>query len=510
MQHPHNRLMPDRRLIGILTLIGIAVSIALLPPPAPGAGATEVVPDRSYTTGTALATRTTYIPLVMRNWPAASSTPEIVFGTQFAPFQEEYPPLYEEVATHALPLIEPSGFSSIRTHIYWRVVERENTTPDAYNWSYYDDHLRDYRAHGLDTMVSIVAYPKWAMRYACGGGLLEGMDDEWREFVRATAVRYSQPPYSVSIWEIGNEIDGETEVDPEDMERPPLSGGNEPTWHFGGCWGDMAAEYVDFLRIAYEEIKAVDPDAIVTLGGLAYTEWEHWFIRDFFDDFLTAGGGAYTDVVGFHWFPTFQVWPQAVDKARELMQIMSTHDVDKPLWLTETYFADTVRDQNTGDIHDRRCGQYEFLTREVPAALGTGEIDRLYWFSFTDWPAGWSPIDRGLVNREFEPKPGLKVFEMVAETVRGVPSPVTLPGVAAYRFRLPGTQNESWVLWAGDGDPVDVTLPVKGAVTAFRIDPGPACADPQPRGVVHFADAENPIIPVGQQTVFVQVRGAAP
>jgi hypothetical protein len=506
----HDQLRPDRKLIAVLVLIASSISIVLLSPPTPGLGATAPPRGRYHAASTGTATQTAYIPLVMRNRSAASSTPEVVFGTQFAPFQEEYPALYEEIATDALPLIASSGFSSIRTHLYWRVVERENTTPEAFNWSYYDDHLADYRAHGLEPMLSIVAYPKWAMRFACGGGLREGMDAEWREFIRAAARRYSQPPYRVRIWEIGNEVDGETEVDPEDMERPPLSGRNEPTWHFGGCWGDMAGEYVDFLHVAYEEIKAADPDAIVTLGGLAYTEFDHWFIRDFFSDFLAAGGGAYTDVVGFHWFPGFQAWPHALGKARELKQIMSRHGVDKPLWLTETYFADKVRDEDTGDVHDRRAGQYEFLTQEVPAALGTGEIDRFYWFSFTDWPATWSPIDRGLIGRDFQPKPGLKVFQMVADVVHGVASPVTLPGVAAYRFRQPGTPDESWVLWAVDEATVDVTLPTKGAVTAFRIDPGPEYANPQAQPVAHYPNGNNPVISVDRRAVFVDVRRGTP
>jgi len=206
------------------------------------------------------ATTTVLAPLVLRNWPAATHTAQVVFGTQFAPFQEEIPAMYADVVAHDLPRVQQAGFTSIRTHVYWRDIEPANTTPDAFNWAGYDQRLRDYREHGLDPLVGIVGYPKWATRYACGGGLLEGMAPEWRQFVRALAERYSAPPYNVHLWEIGNEVDGETEVDPaEDGQRPPDQGGNEPTWPFGGCWGDMASEYVEFLRIAYQEIKSSGP-----------------------------------------------------------------------------------------------------------------------------------------------------------------------------------------------------------------------------------------------------------
>jgi len=410
--------------------------------------------------------------------------------------------MYAEVVARDLPLVQQAGFTSIRTHVYWRDIEPANTTPAAFNWAGYDQRLRDYQEHGLDPLVGIVGYPKWASRYACGGGLLEGMAPEWRQFVRVLAERYSAPPYDVHLWEIGNEVDGETEVDPaEDGQRPPDQGRNEPTWPFGGCWGDMASEYVEFLRIAYQEIKTVDPDATVMAGSLAYAEFDHWFIQDFFDNFLAAGGAAYTDVVGFHWFKGFQSWPTAVDKAGELRGIMVARGVDKPLWLTETYMPDRAQD------NDRRQERYNFITQDLPRALGSGEIERVYWYSFSDWPAGWSDIDRGLVTREHQPKPGLKVFEIMAEFVDGIPGQAHLPGVEMYRFRRPDAGEESWVLWSTDGETHTTTLPAPGTtVTAGRIDMGDSYATTQLVPVDITVNQGQTRIPVGQDTVFVRIR----
>ncbi|MFQ5343520.1 MAG: glycosyl hydrolase, partial [Anaerolineae bacterium] len=448
------------------------------------------------------ATTTVHVPLVLRNWPAATHTAQVVFGTQFAPFQEEIPEMYADVVAHDLPRVQQAGFTSIRTHVYWRDIEPANTTPDTFNWAGYDQRLGDYREYGLDPLVGIVGYPKWATRYACGGGLLEGMAPEWRQFVRALAERYSAPPYNVRLWEIGNEVDGETEVDPtEDSQRPPDQGGNEPTWPFGGCWGDMASEYVEFLRIAYQEIKAVDPDATVMPGSLAYAEFGHWFIQDFFDNFLAAGGAAYTDVVGFHWFKSFQVWPTAVDKARELRGIMAARGVDKPLWLTETYMPDRAQD------NDRRQERYNFITQEMPRALGSGEIERVYWYSFSDWPAGWSDIDRGLVTREHQPKPGLRVFEIMREYVDGISGPENMPGVEAYRFRRPDASEESWVLWSINGETHATTLPApRTTVTAERIVMGDSYATTRSVPVDVVISGGQAHIPVGPETVFVQIH----
>ncbi len=502
------KLIPHWTLITVGTLITMMAAITLtITQPATSAQTLNLQspipnPQSPISNLQQPATTTVHVPLVLRNWPAVTSTAPVVFGTQFAPFQEEIPEMYAEVVAHDLPWVQQAGFTSIRTHIYWREIEPANTTPDAFDWAGYDQRLRDYRAHGLEPLVSIVGYPAWATRYACGGGLLAGMAPEWRQFVRALAERYSAPPYDVHIWEIGNEVDGETEVDPEeDSQRPPQAGGNEPTWPFGGCWGDIAPQYVDFLRIAYQEIKAVDPDAIVMLGGLAYTEFDHWFIQDFFDNFLAAGGGAYTDVIGFHWFKGFQVWPTAVDKARELRNIMAKYDVDKPMWLTETYMPDQVQDEDT------RAERYEFITQELPRTLGSGEIERVYWYSFSDWPEGWSDIDRGLVTRDHQPKPGLKVFEIMAEFVAGIPSRAHLAGVEAYHLRRPDTGDETWVLWSTDGETHTTTLPAPGTtVTAGRIQMGDSYATTRLVQVDITHNAEQVTIPVGQDAVFVRIR----
>jgi len=448
-----------------------------------------------------ITTPTVYIPLVLRNWERLH--PNVIWGTQFGPDQERRTAAYDEIVARELPLVQAAGFTDIRTHLYWRDVEPENTTPDAYDWSWYDRRFRDFRRFGLNPVVSIVGYPLWATKYYCGGGLLPGMEAEWREFVRAAAERYSVPPYNVHIWEIGNEVDGETEVDPEeDSQRPPEQGGNQPTWPFGGCWGDIAPEYVTFLRAAYEEIKAVDPNATVMMGGLAYAVFDKWFIKDFFDNFLAAGGAAYTDVVGFHWFPYRQPWATAAEKAAELRSIMARHGVSKPLWLTETYMWDRENDTDTRDL------RVAFITQELPRALGSGAVDRIYWFGFWDFNPAISTFDRGLTTVDHRPKPGLKVFEITARFVRSHPLPPRRmpPGVEAYRFVQPQEGRETWAVWSTTGQEETLSLSVPGTVVeAVRIQVGDTyTATHAITTTLTVADGWV-TVPVGPETTFLQV-----
>lgn len=456
--------------------------------------------------GSNLATTTVHLPLVLRNWQALP--PKVVWGTQFAADQERGEEYYSQIVEYELPLVQAAGFTSIRTHLYWRDVEPTNTAPEAYDWSKYDRRLHDFRRFGLEPVVSIVGYPLWATRYYCGGGLLPGMEAEWREFVRALAERYSAPSYNVHIWEIGNEVDGETEVDPEeDSQRPPEQGGNQPTWPFGGCWGDMAPEYVTFLHAAYEEIKTVDPTATVMPGGLAYAAFEKWFIRDFFDSFLAAGGAAYADVMGFHWFPYHQPWATAGEKVQELRDIMAAHRVSKPLWLTETYMWDR------GDSTDTRDLRMTFITQELPRALGSGAVERVYWFGFWDFDPTWSSFDRGLVTLDHQPKPGLKAFEIMARFVDGHPYPPTTipPQIDTYRFIQPWKNQETWAMWSTTGQVETINLPVSGSsVEAVHIQAGDTYTTTQAISETVSVQDGWITLSVGPQTLFLRVDKSKP
>ena len=97
--------------------------------------------------------------------------------------------------------------------------------------------------------------------------------------------------------------------------------GNEPNLDASYGWGGEdkvspnAAHYTAVLCEAYTRIKAADPDAIVVSAGLAPTgrvfgNWEGhpghngWYQdeREFFKEFLRAGGGNCLDAVGYHPF----------------------------------------------------------------------------------------------------------------------------------------------------------------------------------------------------------------
>lgn len=91
--------------------------------------------------------------------------------------------------------------------------------------------------------------------------------------------------------------------------------GNEPNLDASYGWtvAPNAADYATLLCVAYNNIKAADPEAIVVSAGLAPTgrvqgNWNghpghnglYQDEREFLLEFIAAGGGACLDAVGYH------------------------------------------------------------------------------------------------------------------------------------------------------------------------------------------------------------------
>ncbi len=127
----------------------------------------------------------------------------------------------------------------------------------------------------------------------------------------------------VKFWEIWNEPD----LDNSGTGwMPPTIPGN---WYDNTpdpCIIQLRApvyEYIRLLRIAYEVIKSVDPDAYITTGGLGYESFLDVILR--FTDNPDGGavtpeypltGGAYFDVLSFHVYPhingSLKVWDNSI------------------------------------------------------------------------------------------------------------------------------------------------------------------------------------------------------
>lgn len=440
---------------------GPATATAVTPTPTgtvapPGGTATRALTP----TATPGRPRSAYLPYGAHRAAMPEPAPR-VWGLQLA--LDEDPSLFAVDAELELPRARRAGVMAARTNIRWDAIEPADTTPDQFDWTATDARLAEYGRQGFEVLGTLVAYPPWATEFGCGGTLLPGREADWREFVRAVVTRYGQPPYTVTTWEIGNEVDGETVVRDDDRQRPEGWGRGEPTVPHGGCWGDRAPQYREFLRMAYEEIQAVSPAARVTLGGLAYVLDVQDFVPDFFDVLLAAGGGDYFDVANFHWFPDLSQPLTGPQRVRRLVTSMARYGQRKDVWITETFKLTFTGDTNS------EARQAPFLTRELVEVLGMPEVDRVYWYGWMDFPAGYGNVpqyQRGLVRGNHQPKAAFPALPYVVKYTGGAPATVSQDKVVAFRFRRVRAGEDFLVAWSRDGQSYRYTLAVSPGTVA--------------------------------------------
>ena len=209
-----------------------------------------------------------------------------------------------------------AGAQSVRCGTAWREIQ---PTPDAYKWEGLDETVDLAAKQGLRVQL-LVAYggASWTKSPETLALIRERKDEQqqwryppradlWRVWMRALATRYQN---SVSHYEIWNEPDLE---------------------FFKGT----PAQYHELLRIANEEIHAVNPAAIVISGGIAGMD-----LRDYKSEVLPGVlEGGHFDRVGYHRHGTFARLEGEIDN--RVLPMMQKFGVFKPLYFTETAMGST-------------------------------------------------------------------------------------------------------------------------------------------------------------------------
>lgn len=172
---------------------------------------------------------------------------------------------------------------------------------------------------------------------------------------------------------------------------------NEPNLAMEWPHGPNAWEYVQMLRVAYTEIKAVDPNIIVVSGGLAPT-------------ITTADRGAISDIEyaaemldngAAQWFDAFGYHPYGYNQPPEVAPSASTltfrraeliHDLfvergilNKQIWLTEFgWLRDPAEDGVQCSDSDPNFSGFAWL--RVSGATQADYTVRAYRWADRNWP----------------------------------------------------------------------------------------------------------------------------
>jgi hypothetical protein len=389
-------------------------------------------------------THTVFLPAMFRDY---WEKPESLLGLQI------YTSHNAEVANRAYQ----AGAQWARVPLVWSQAEPENSTPEHYQWpETLDEWLTQLSAREIRVILTLTGNPTWAAEYP-GGPLRDGVQISERvEFMEAAVARYSVPPYNIKHWEFYNEPDNGDELYAE------------RGW---GYWGNQAADYAAMLEAVYQPMKAIDPEAQIVLGGLAY-DWFTTsggpFVREFLDGVLENNGGAFFDVMNFHYFPSFHAnWdPYGVDiigKANYLRDKLSFYDLEKPFICTETgTWSDAAHNSS-----DERQSRYvpQVFVRSMAAHL-----EFTVWFKLIDDDTLGAP-KWGLLTAELNPKPSYQAYLTLARQLFPAEYARTLPAaetgtehIEAYEF-LPsdglgwlGASGPSRIIVAWTDDELDHTM----------------------------------------------------
>ncbi|WP_322495866.1 cellulase family glycosylhydrolase [Chloroflexus sp.] len=392
----------------------------------------------------------------------------------------------------------------------WREAQPTATSP--INWSApsfqrFEQEVQAVNALGLQVIAVIDDHPSWATGSTkiCAA-ILDDYHDEFAAFVRAVVAKYSQHPYLVRYWELGNEPD----IDPSLVREDEVF----------GCWGDMNDEYYGgerygrMLQVVTPAIRAADPGAKVVFGGLLLNRPDNQSYNtdgkpfNFLAGALRAGAGPYFDILAYHAYAVFSATSSNADldrsssnhwvsregltvgKARFLRGVMQRYGISKPLMLNETGLHCFSPCSSVTQFEQAKAN---YLIRSSMRAMTEG-VEAYIWYTLQG--PGWNRS--GLLGDNQQPTPAYTTMKTAIERlseVRIPPQPFTGygSGIEAYRFSGNGFVLD--VVWSVDSTLRQITLPATSFIAAYTRDGAP---------ITPVSTGGNVTISVGFENIYLK------
>lgn len=281
--------------------------------------------------------------------PVPGPIPQAAFGMHIHGIQIPRP------NTHKVTPWPDVPFGSWRLHdagVTWRDLEPAR---GRFEFARLDEYVRLAEQHHVKVLLPLVSTPTWAsarpeeqIRDTAKGSAAEPANlEDWRNFVRTVASRYRGRIEAYEIW-------------------------NEPNENM--FWTGSIPQLVAMTREAYRVIKLADSNALVVLPATT-TETGPAYL----DSFLSNGGGAYGDVIGYHFYVHANPPEAMAEVASKVKQILSSHKIHKPIWCTEAGW-----DLPKPFPSEEMAAAYVARSYVVLWASG---VARFYWYAWDnhDW-----------------------------------------------------------------------------------------------------------------------------
>ncbi|MFQ5615180.1 MAG: phosphodiester glycosidase family protein [Anaerolineales bacterium] len=313
------------------------------------------------------------------------------------------------------------GLQFSRGDIPWELVE-----PDLGNWQWrgaspsfnFDQLLTQYRRRDIQ-MLAILDYgPRFLKGDPANNDLVDSQKllEYWRGYVRQVVQEFGD---RIDYWEVGNEMNsrkfwGKVVVE-QDRPCPPKVDGQPPRDEL--CPDGLAepdpALYAQMLIIAYEEIKAHDPDDVVILGGLVTLTDADCATNPF--DYLyrlnaanPAVWGA-MDAVALHpyWgahppeavinrgkahnpntgacLPSQEAKRSLIEEVRAFRDLTAVYG-EKPVWITEIGWSEAELNNPYRPNSQPDEIEADYLIRTYVPLLSEPGVEAVIWYTQVDDP----------------------------------------------------------------------------------------------------------------------------
>ncbi len=279
------------------------------------------------------------------------------------------------------------GAESVRADTDWNNVQPR---PDQWNWKPLDETVALLDKYGAEWQ-NLVAYGglEWTKSPETTQLIKERGDekqqwrypprmDAWRPWVRAQAQRYKGRVRFYEIW-------------------------NEPDFPF---WKGTPEQYLELLKASYQEIKAVDPNAIVMTGGFA--SMIHRLNNPKVLELTLSEGKPYFDMLAYHKHSSFRTLREEVED--RLLPLMRKYNVTKPL-----YFNETAMSRN----YEREYDQAVELPKRLALVWARGARGYHYFNIWNRAGESGSAAGYNMVNADFSPRPVWVAYNGMARVLRG-------------------------------------------------------------------------------------------
>lgn len=322
-----------------------------------------------------------------------------------------------------------------------------------------DEQLATELAAGREVVGLIVNTPAWALEDGNKPGVPSGLytrDDDpnnvWATFLRKIVSRYAG---RIDHWIIWNE--------------PDIWDPSYP----GRTWGGDVKEFFQLQRVAYNVIKATNPNATVHLSAFTYYWDVNYGRTPFFSRLLdeiardpsASSHNYYFDVASTNlYFRPDNIY----DLIAWHHQQMRDRGFDKPIWLTETNAApstDPAWPVANPTFNITLEEQAHFIIQAFAMALAAG-ANRVAVYKLADVSADHAanPEPFGLVREDGSHRPAFAAFQVAANYLAGF-TDATLDQRDGNYALVTVKRGEAWttVAWTRQPSPITINVPAHAA-----------------------------------------------